>query len=126
MKIVAKTPVYPTENEEAVKQAILNIFPESKLTYGENELIATTDSGERLKEILRNHRIRDTARHILRAGREGDKTRFRINKQVACVSKVSFVEGSPALGSIDVEIEAEDIDAAIDDLAPSTLEVREE
>jgi predicted RNA binding protein with dsRBD fold (UPF0201 family) len=43
-----------------------------------------------------------------------------INKQVAYVGKVSFVEGTPPLGGIEIVIEDENLEQLIDIIAPST------
>ena len=125
MRIVARAPCFPTEDKNKVRQALLNIFPRSEVEEREDELIARTDSGDKLRQIILDHHIRDTARSVMLRGRTGDRSYFRLNKQVAFVGKVSFVEDIPALGAINVEIEDEDLDGAIDLLAESTVEVRD-
>lgn len=125
MRFVARAPCYPTEDKDKVRQALLNLFPQGEVEERESELVVRTDSGERLRQIILDHHIRDTARSVLLCGRADGRTSFRLNKQVAFVGKVSFVEGSPALGSIEVELEDDDLDRAIDFLAESTVEVRE-
>ncbi len=125
MRVEARAQRFPTEDVEKIKQALLNIFPEGEVEVLDKEVRLRSESAEKLKEILRNLRIRDTARHVLRSGRRGDVTEFRINKQVAYMGKVSFVESPVALGPIDVLIEDEDIEDVIDDIAPSTVEVEE-
>ncbi|MBC7108348.1 MAG: hypothetical protein H5T41_06140 [Methanomassiliicoccales archaeon] len=120
--ITVRAKCYPTEDPERVKRAILNIFPESTLTEYEDGFIANTASVEKLSELIRNMKILDSARAVLLRGREGNKVRFRINKQVAFVGKLSFVEDrDPPLGSIEVVIEDENIVALIDTIAPSTV-----
>jgi hypothetical protein len=125
MHIVARADRFPTEDPEKLRRALLNLFPEGEMEEHDDSMIARTDSGERLRQLIIDHHIRDTARSMMLCGRSGRVSRFRLNKQVAYVNKVSFVEGTPALGVIDVEIEDDDIDAAIDHLAESTVEVRE-
>ena len=125
MHIVARADRFPTEDPEKLRRALLNLFPEGEMEEHDDSIIARTDSGERLRQLIIDHHIRDTARSMMLCGRSGRVSRFRLNKQVAYVNKVSFVEGTPALGVIDVEIEDDDIDAAIDHLAESTVEVRE-
>jgi len=125
MRIVARAPCHPTENKEKVKQALLNMFPEGEVEELEGELIVRTASGERFRQLIIDHHIRDTARSVLLRGVTGDRTFFRLNKQVAAVGKLSFAEGAPPLGTIDVEVTAEDMSAAIDHLAESTVEARE-
>jgi predicted RNA binding protein with dsRBD fold (UPF0201 family) len=122
--ITARATCHPTEDCEKVRQALLNVFPDSEIEASGDELVARTDSGERLREIILNQHIRDTARSVILHGREGNRTRFLINKQVAFVGKVSFLEGPVPLGGIQVEVEAEDLSSAIDYLAESTVEVK--
>ncbi len=122
---MARADRFPTEDPEKLRRALLNLFPEGEMEEHDDSMIARTDSGERLRQLIIDHHIRDTARSMMLCGRSGRVSRFRLNKQVAYVNKVSFVEGTPALGVIDVEIEDDDIDAAIDHLAESTVEVRE-
>ncbi len=71
-------------------------------------------------EQLVKQRIRDAARAALRRGIEGNLVAFNLNKQVATVGKVSFSDEEHALGDIHVEISAEDVNALIDEIAPST------
>ncbi|NLI74540.1 MAG: hypothetical protein GX369_07210 [Euryarchaeota archaeon] len=125
MHIIAKTTCSPTEDPEKVRQSLLNLFPESDLEEYDGHITAQTMSGERLRQLIIDHHIRDTARSIMLHGRSGNTIRFKLNKQVAYINKISFVEGNPALGAIDVKIENDDVDVAIDYLAESTVEVEE-
>lgn len=121
--------VYPTEIEENVRTAVTNVFL-IDLTgrnfgipqlYGEGDL----ESLRRLHTLLRELRILDTARRILINGIEDNSTQFLLNKQVAFVGKVNFPAGEETLGSIHVEISAdnaEDLMMIIDWLAPETVE----
>jgi len=83
-------------------------------------LTGTTESLERLRERIWDQRIRDTARRQFLAGRRGDRTVVRLNKQAAFVGVVNFAAGSP-LGDIVVEIESDDLAAVIDHVAESTV-----
>jgi len=112
---------FPTEDPSKVMKALLNIFPDSEIEECETGLVARTGSSTRLKELLRKTRILDTAREVLNRGRQGNRTFFRINKQVALIGKISFVEGETPLGSIEVMLESEDLDEAIDEIAPRTV-----
>lgn len=125
MRITARAPRRPTEDAEKVKQALLNLFPGGEVETEGEEIVVRTDSGERLRKIILDNHIRDTARSVMLCARKGSSTAFQLNKQVAYVGKVSFVEGTVALGTITVEVEDEDLDGAIDYLAESTVEVQE-
>jgi uncharacterized protein len=120
--ITARTPIYPTEDRGKVRTALLNLFPASEVEETTDQLIARTTSGERLREVILETHIRDTARSVMLCGREGGRTVFQLNKQVALVGKVSFLDHPVALGSIEVEVVDEDLDRAIDYLAESTVE----
>lgn len=114
-----RTPIYPTEDRDAVVHAILSLFPEADV-QGNSELIATSKSTETFSELLKRYKIRDAARKVMRRGIKGDTTSFRLNKQVAAVGKISFSEESHPLGDIEVLIKAGDIEAVIDSIAPDT------
>lgn len=126
-KVKVFAPVNPTEVQEKVETAILNFFPVSlelhddaiPRLYGEGGL----ESLRTLHLRLREEKILDTARRIFLNGREGDPIRFRLNKQVAYIGKLNFPAGEESLGSIVVEISADnenDILTIIDWLAPQT------
>ena len=118
--------VNPTEIQEKVEKAISNFFPvELKLQEfgmsGEGDL----ESLRTLHLRLREERILDTARNILLNGIEGNTTRFRLNKQVASIGKLNFPAAEESLGSINVEISAQNLSElfkVIDWLAPQTIE----
>ncbi len=123
------TLIYPTEIEEKVRVAITNIFPIDlniqdfgiPRFYGEGDL----ESLRKLHLLLREERILDTCRHVLLTGITGNSTQFRLNKQVSFMGKVNFPAGEESLGSIYVEISAEnkeDLLKLIDWLAPQTSE----
>jgi predicted RNA binding protein with dsRBD fold (UPF0201 family) len=112
---------YPTEDAAKVERAVLNLFPESQVERSADAILATAEDLERFKEIIRNHRILDTTRSVMLRGSTGRRTRFLLNKQVAFVGKVSFLEGRTALGGMEVTVEAEDLDSLIDEVAPITV-----
>jgi predicted RNA binding protein with dsRBD fold (UPF0201 family) len=128
-KVKVYAPVNPTEVQEKVETAILNFFPISlelqeraiPRLYGEGDF----ESLRRLHLNLREERILDTARRLFLNGIQGYKTRFRLNKQVAFIGKLNFPAGEESLGSIDVEISAdneEELLTIIDWLAPQTVD----
>ena len=121
--------VHPTEVQEKVEQSILNFFPvilelqddEIPGLYGEGDL----ESLRKLHLSLREERILDTARRLFLNGIRGNTTRLRLNKQVAYIGKLNFPAGKESLGSIDVEISADNQDdllTIIDWLAPQTID----
>ena len=106
-KIWIKAPVYPTESEEKVRKAVLNIFPDAEIEVKDGEISGKAAGMERFREILRDLRIRDTARHFLLSHIRGDSIEFSISKQAAYVGKISFGGNNPALGEISIRIESE-------------------
>ncbi len=101
-----RTPLYPTESKEKVKKAVLNIFPDADIEVEKDAVVGESRDLERFREILRDLRIRDTARHYLMSHLHDDVMSFSISKQAAYVGKISFGGNKPALGEIDVEIES--------------------
>ena len=125
MIITAKCECYPTEEKEKVCKAMHNIFPEGEIT-GDEHLTLVCESGEKLRELIWDTQIRDSARSVLLRGRSTDSTRFTLNKQAAMMGKISFQDERTALGSIFVVIKDDNIDEVIDYLAESTIKEEDE
>ena len=119
-RVRVETPIHPTENPEKVTRALRNLFPDLRIESTAHRIIGTTENLDRLRELIRNQRIRDTVRRQLVAGRRENRTTLSLSKQAAFVGVVNFAASSP-LGDIAVEIEADDLDAAIDYIAESTV-----
>ena len=101
-------------------RALRNMFPDLRIETTEHRIGGTTENLDRLRELIRNQRIRDTARRQLVAGRRENGTSVSLSKQAAFVGVVNFAASSP-LGDIVVEIESDDLEAAIDYIAQSTV-----
>ena len=121
LRVRVETPCRGTESLAKVKVALLNLFPDLTFEREDDTVAGTTASLERLRELIRSQRIRDTARGQLLAARHGDRTRVVLSKQAAFVGVVNFAVGSP-LGDISVEIASDDLSAVIDRVAESTVE----
>ena len=118
--VTISCPVNPSEDPDKVAAAIANIFPDAELE--------TTDTGfsgpatiDRFSKLIRKQRILDATRGVMVRNRRGDRTWINLNKQVATVGKVSFVEKDPVLGAIEVCIQDDDIEGLIDRVAPVTV-----
>ncbi len=120
-RVRIEAPCFPTEDPAKVKRALLQVFPDLIFTREDERMAGTTDSLDRLRELIRNQRIRDTARARLLGGRDGRRTRVSLSKQAAFMGRVNFAAPSP-LGAIEVEIEDDDLTAVIDYVAESTVE----
>jgi hypothetical protein len=117
--------VSPTEDPAKVEAAIKNIFPTLQLDRVRNSLVgesAEVEALDRLHQLLRLQRILDSARSVMRRGRQGNIVKFMLNKQVATVRKVNFTDDESPLGQIVVTLEAPDPERLIDYLAPRTRE----
>src|SRR5688572_5427017 len=121
LRVRVETACHPTEDPEKVAAALRSLFPDLRIDRTEGRLIGTTDRLDRLRERIRDQRIRDTARRQLLGGRVGDRTTIRLSKQAASVGVVNFAVESP-LGDITVEIESDALPAAIDHIAASTVD----
>jgi len=119
-RVRVEAPVHPTESAAKVRLACLNVFPDLAFSEAGETLVGEGANVEHFRTLVRNERIRDTARDILIRGRQGSETRFRLNKQAAYVGRVNFAADAP-LGNLAVVIEDDDLDALIDRLAESTV-----
>jgi len=118
-------PVFPSEDPEKVRQAVLNIFPDAVLDISDDRISSASAGMEHFGNQIRRQRILDTARSVLMRGRRGERSFFYLNKQAAFAGKISFVEEKAVLGTIKVTVEAEDITSFIEMLAPNTVDGEE-
>jgi len=119
-RVRVEAPLHPTENPDKVMTALRNLFPDVRIESTERRIVGTTENLDRFRELIGNQRIRDTARRQLLAGRRENRTHVSLSKQAAFVGVVNFAASSP-LGDISVEIESDDLEAAIDYVAESTV-----
>jgi len=127
--IRVETEVYPTETEEKVNKAVINLFGNMALQikpcYIGSVLTAEAKGQEKLvklRNVLRNDRVRDAARRVLLGSLRCGPISFCLNKQVAFAGHVSFSEevAESPLGPLKVMIECENPRQLIDWLAPRT------
>lgn len=97
----------------------MNLFPDAELEEGD-VVKGKASSLERLAELLRKQRIRDSAREVLLGSIRDNRMVFQVNKQAAYVGQVSFAASSP-LGDITVMVEAHDIRRIVDEVAPPSF-----
>ena len=114
--------VHPTEPKGKVMGAILNLFPDAEMTCEEgSEIRAKAKELETFKTLLKDQRIRDTARTVLGNSMNPEGLRFHLNKQAAFVGKVNFTEGDSLLGDIEISIKTEDAEGLILSLVEEEL-----
>jgi uncharacterized protein len=123
--IRARAPLKPTEDPERVRAALLALFPTAKVREERGEMLAEGATLDRLRELIRNERIPDTARGVMLHGlsADGAYARFRVGKQAAAAGRVHFGVLRGPLGDVEVEIEGSepgDAERAIYRCAPDT------
>ena len=125
--VLVETEINPTEDEEKVKAAVVNMFGDIAVqmqpqTVG-RVMIAEAKNLEALRNfqsLLRRDRVRAAARKFLHSNVRGKTVSFCLNKQVAFIGHVSFSQetGECPLGPIRVMIESDNPRELIDWLAP--------
>ncbi len=127
--VLAEVEINSTEDADKVKAAVNNVLGNASITikpsHNGNVLFAEAkgqDSLVKLRNLLRQDRIRDAARKLLFKSLRGGKISFFLNKQVAWAGHVSFSEetGESPLGTIHVTIETDDPQRLIEWLAEKT------
>jgi predicted RNA binding protein with dsRBD fold (UPF0201 family) len=118
--------INPTENEEKVRAAVTNFLGNASITIkpsGKTDTLTAETNGQdslfKLRNILRNDRIRDAARKALFHSTRGNTISFCLNKQVAFAGHISFSEetAESPLGPIRVTIETDSPQQLIEWLA---------
>jgi len=122
--VTVACPVNPSEDPEKVEAAVLSIFPDAELELSDGWFRGSASMNHFSKQI-RKQKILDATRGVMMKNIRGNKTWVNLNKQVATVGKVSFVDKNPILGAIEVCIEDDDIESLIDIIAPVTVDGEE-
>ena len=111
--------VNPSEDPEKIKQAISNIFPNSKIKNENYSISAQSkdlNSFEKIYETIYSKQSQKSYRRNLENNLENDSTWFYLNKQAAFVEEIAIceeAEESP-LGPIKVVLTSPDIDGILD------------
>ncbi len=128
-RVVVEVEVRPTESLDKVLAAVKSIIDIEDYhieEVGRSRLLVAVAPLEglwRLHRLLREQRILDAARSVLKRGAGEGRIVFYLHKQAATRGKISFVGGdqeSP-LGAIRVTIEHPEPERVIDWLAPPTV-----
>ncbi|HDM26960.1 MAG TPA: hypothetical protein ENG27_01435 [Candidatus Bathyarchaeota archaeon] len=122
VKIIAETPINPTEDPEKVRTAVENILPNAQYelkprNHGQT-LIAKAWGREaliKLKTLFRTERIRTAAKAQLMRGIEGKTLTFYLNKQAAYMNRISFSQptAESPLGPIKLKILCDNPEALV-------------
>ena len=130
--MTAEASVEPTEDEKKVERALLKLFPSGRAEKRVEESITVglimRGSGleflSSLRNLIRQERIRNTARAIFLRGLRDNDLRIYLNKQAAFMGRVSFCApvGESPHGPISILLESEDMPSVIDYLAEIPLQ----
>jgi predicted RNA binding protein with dsRBD fold (UPF0201 family)/cytidylate kinase len=128
MKVVEveiRTTIHPTEDEEKVKRAVLNFFPDAEIVIRNGdfkELVAKAKDLSHFRELLRRQRILDTTRQEMIKNVFGNEITIFLNKQAATVSRINLSDEDAVLSPLKVtfRVYGIEIQRLIDYLAPQT------
>ena len=129
VSVFVETEVNPTEDEDKVQTAVNNVLGNTSITLKSSQIGSTLtaeakglDSLVKLRNMLRNDRIRDAARRILFKSIRGNEICFFLNKQVAFAGHISFSEetAESPLGPIRFIIETDDPEQLVEWIAEKT------
>lgn len=125
-KVRVTAEVHPTEDPDRVARAVRNLFPDAEVQLKDDELVAEASDLTRLRDLIEDQEIQDTARTQLLHSRQGDRLVFTLSKQPAYAGAVNFAVDRSPLGDLEVVVEADDVDVLVDRVAPATEVVEEE
>jgi predicted RNA binding protein with dsRBD fold (UPF0201 family) len=103
MKLVIKTPINPTENEQRVIKAMSDAFPGCAFESRDGELICRTENMavlSVLKQKIEEKRIKNTVQYLVL-----NNQKLELNKQTLMLGKFHFVEEPYPLGNVTIEPE---------------------
>lgn len=116
--ITIRSIVNPTEDEEKVKKALLNLFPNADIITNDNtlEIHDSLNILKTFKKKLKEQEIRATTRSVLESS---DDLILNLNKQTAYVNIINITDGNSILGDITINVKTNDKDEFIEWLTPS-------
>ena len=123
--VTIRTVVHPTEDPERVRKAICNLFPNVEFNIEGDELVAQSEELTNFKNLIRKQKILDVTRSMMWRNRRAGGTLLHINKQVAYVGKISYIEEDAPLGTMRAFLHAEDVESLMDEIAPRTVDGEE-
>ena len=116
LTVYLEAEINPTESEEKVNIAVTNVLCNAKITIkpaNKGSLLTAQAKGQdslvKLRNLMRNDRVRDASRKLLFHSIRGNAISFCLNKQVAFAGHISFCEetAESPLGPIRVTIESD-------------------
>ncbi len=118
MSLELRAGVSPSEDPEKVLKAMRNVIGEGgepRVERGTGSIIITSRSRkslERMRDQLRDRRVRGAARRLLFARSEGGSATIMLNRQAAFEGVIVLCdnEGESPLGPIYLRLESDDIE----------------
>ncbi len=112
MHVTLCAPIHKTESAHKVAMAVRNVFPDAVIECSNDTLTGTSESLQTFALLIKQQRIRLTAKNELLQRATPTSFEFSLNKQAAFINKVNF--GSGPLGSIYVKVVTSSSEQLID------------
>jgi len=132
VSVTAEAAVEPTEDEQKVERALLKLFPsgraERRTEEGSTVGLVVRGTGleflANLRSVIRQERVRNTARVLFLRNASDRLLRIYVNKQAAFMGRVSFCApfGESPHGPISIVLETDEMQAVIDYLAAKPVQ----
>ncbi|HXX73100.1 MAG TPA: RNA-binding domain-containing protein [Candidatus Acidoferrales bacterium] len=125
--LTVEASVEPTEDEKKVERALLKLFPSGQAERRMEDSVTTAlvihgrgfEFLSTFRNLIRQQRIRTTARAIFLRNAQEHLLRIYLNKQAAYMGRVSFCApvGESPHGPISILLESDNVPTVIDYLA---------
>ena len=108
-----------SEDVSKVKNAVLNVFPDLRISIADRQLVGKSNDITYLtniSELIHNKKTNNAFERILKKNTNENSTWFFLNKQAAFVEIVALCNDADesSLGPIKVILEADDIESVIE------------
>lgn len=97
----ASARVFPTEDPSKVSGALLNLFPDARMTNSSDGVVAEFDNIDNLARLVTDQKTRYSFMDAMNEGCSEDHFVMTLNKQAATVSRVNVVDEPKPLGNIE-------------------------
>ena len=108
-----------SEDVSKVKNAVLNVFPDLRISIADSQLVGKSNDITYLtniSELIHNKKTNNAFERILKKNTNENSTWFFLNKQAAFVEIVALCNDADesSLGQIKLILEADDIESVIE------------
>ncbi len=117
MRVIVRAPVYPTEDQTRVSDALNYLFPDVKFKVVQEESISwlqyessNVTTLATLRNMIHETRIIDATRRIIESHGTGTTLSIRLDKLAALQRKIRLIDhdDKPPLGTIEVILAMEE------------------